>query len=464
MARNSFLADTLKTFLFSLSQGLSASAGARGRQGTNLGMGAALGAPFQLREMERTRMLQEEERRRAEEDRQRAIEAAKAAALRGDQDQAMQIIQALRGSENAPMQVNAPVATPSPIGTMGGGTYQPPMQGGGPMNVPNTMQPNPSINIPGTPVSVSPPTSRDLENQRMRETWAQAQMQAQLRPPALFNTPGGTLNMSNPSGGFIPGTEPPAASDTTGWTAENVMVDGKEARVLRKGMDYIDANTKSPVTGRITPYNPPPTPRARGEITPTAEAGLITSLNNQWQKATKDLQELYRANSIMDSGMDAARRGDMNSGSQAVLITFQKFLDPTSVVRESEYARSAQGLAIADRIRGWYEKNALTGGAGVPLAELEAFAKIAKDINSKLANESNSLMAAEKRRIGAVAGRYNIPQEMVFSGYNFAAPGVTPTPAPGGTVTVVSPDGKSERQVPSSEVQYWISKGAKVKP
>ncbi len=213
-------------------------------------------------------------------------------------------------------------------------------------------------------------------------------------------------------------------------TDENVMLDGVGTKVLKDKMgNYYDLQ-KKPITGRITPYIAPPTPRQRGEITPTAEAGLITQLNKQWETAAKDIQGLYRANTIMDAGLAAARRGDMNAGAQAVLVTFQKFLDPQSVVRESEYARSGEGLAMAERIRGWYEKNFQTGGAGVPLAELEKFAQLGKEINTRLAGEGTSLLSAEKKRISSIADRYNIPPDMVVTPFNFGGPAPQPTATP----------------------------------
>ncbi len=172
MARNSFLADTLKTFLFSLSQGLSASGQARGQQGTNLGMGAALGAPFQLREMERARMLQEEERARL-------LEAAKAATKRGEIEDAVKMFNALKGMETQSIPVNVPVATPSPIGTLDGGTFQPPAQGGGQMGV---MTPNPSINFPGVG-AMTPPNAQQMALQKANELRQGLQVQQEFAPP-----------------------------------------------------------------------------------------------------------------------------------------------------------------------------------------------------------------------------------------------------------------------------------------
>ena len=65
-----------------------------------------------------------------------------------------------------------------------------------------------------------------------------------------------------------------------------------------------------------------------------------------------------------------------NAASQAILVTFQKILDPDSVVRESEYARSAQGVRLMDRIKGEWMR-ITRGGAGVPVSELRAFVALA---------------------------------------------------------------------------------------
>ena len=184
-------------------------------------------------------------------------------------------------------------------------------------------------------------------------------------------------------------------------------------------------------------------------LSPYGESNILNRLTQQWDKAAGDVTDLNRANAIMESGLNAARRGDMNAGAQAVLITFQKFLDPTSVVRESEYARSSQGLSIMERVKGYVERLA-KGGAGVTLPELETFAQLARDINNNLASESTSLLAKQKERISRVAERYNIPPDLVFSGYDFSkGGGAAPTPSPSagsGAGAVIEgekgPDGK----------------------
>lgn len=158
-----------------------------------------------------------------------------------------------------------------------------------------------------------------------------------------------------------------------------------------------------------------------GALSPYAESNILNRLVTQWDKAQTDVKELYRANTIMNAGLEAAKRGDMNAGSQAVLVTFQKFLDPTSVVRESEYARSSQGLSVAQRARG-YMTRLMEGGAGMTLDELQTFANLAREINNELAKEGNSLLAKQRDRISRNAKHYQIPEDLVFSGFDFALP------------------------------------------
>lgn len=164
---------------------------------------------------------------------------------------------------------------------------------------------------------------------------------------------------------------------------------------------------------------------AGGQLSPAMESNVLNRLTTQWTTAVKPVAELTRQIKMMDAGLDAARRGNLAQGAQAVLVTFQKILDPTSVVRESEYARSAAGLALDARIKGAVERLA-KGGAGVPLNELEAFARVARDAANR---QSGGYIDAVKERIGRTADRYKIPRDIVFEEFSFA----DATAPPGGT-------------------------------
>lgn len=152
-------------------------------------------------------------------------------------------------------------------------------------------------------------------------------------------------------------------------------------------------------------------PTAPAGLSPAVESNIINRLTAQWDKANSTINELKRQRDLMQAGLAAARKGDMAAGSQAVLVTFQKILDPTSVVRETEYARSAAGQALLARIQGAAERLA-QGGAGVPVTELEAFANLASQFVDQ-ATSSQELQRT-RSRIGLTADRYKIPHEVIF--------------------------------------------------
>ena len=135
-------------------------------------------------------------------------------------------------------------------------------------------------------------------------------------------------------------------------------------------------------------------------------------LADEWQEATKPVRDLSRQRDLMTIGLEAAEAGNMVAGSQAVLVTFQKILDPTSVVRESEYARSSSGLALIERVKGEFTK-LQKGGAGLTLSQLKSFAQLADDAVAKL---SNGRVRDERERIGRFADHYGIDKSIIFSG------------------------------------------------
>jgi len=105
---------------------------------------------------------------------------------------------------------------------------------------------------------------------------------------------------------------------------------------------------------------------------PKKALAQVNIIRNAFERAKADL---------------AAGKG-INASSQAILVSFQKILDPTSVVRESEYARSGDGQSLRDQAFGialkWKQ-----GGAGVTLEGLQEF-KEASD--ALLGGYENSLI------------------------------------------------------------------------
>ena len=148
-------------------------------------------------------------------------------------------------------------------------------------------------------------------------------------------------------------------------------------------------------------------------------------------------------------------------------MTFQKILDPTSVVRESEYARSSSGLSMFERVKGAAEKLG-KGGAGVSVSELQAFARLADEAVSKF---GGGWLNQERSRIGRFADAYNIPRDYVFQGGRFAPQGVpqvmsrsAPQGAPPRSITPLARALAGGRPAPSPAAPVEAALGAPPAP
>lgn len=75
-----------------------------------------------------------------------------------------------------------------------------------------------------------------------------------------------------------------------------------------------------------------------------------------------------RMSSVWDNYKKNPNIESKNALDQAIIITFNKMLDPGSVVRESEYERTPQGAAAYNRVKGYTQK--ITEG-GVGLTDIE---------------------------------------------------------------------------------------------
>lgn len=90
-------------------------------------------------------------------------------------------------------------------------------------------------------------------------------------------------------------------------------------------------------------------------------------LRQQFLKETKDFPEVRRAAGKMNTALAetlSRPTGNRAAVDQAIIVTFNKILDPGSVVRESEYARTPETISALNRAKGFIGK--LTrGGSGV---------------------------------------------------------------------------------------------------
>jgi hypothetical protein len=208
-------------------------------------------------------------------------------------------------------------------------------------------------------------------------------------------------------------------------TDEDFMDEGEIAAKNKQSVDHARAVADAQA-GAAARYRSAPEPPS---MTPGQKFGATQSLRKSFDLESRAAREVGMQLRQMQAGIDAAKRGDMAAGSQAVLVTFQKILDPVSVVRESEYARSSAGQALLSRIQGAAEQ-LQKGGASVPVPELEKFVQLATTF---AANQARAA-AESKTQIEAIAREYGIDPALVTRDVD--GPGESaPAPPAGATPT-----------------------------
>jgi hypothetical protein len=116
------------------------------------------------------------------------------------------------------------------------------------------------------------------------------------------------------------------------------------------------------------------------------------ALYSKVQTATKLQQEVVRnvngVNALWRDYQSNPKKG-LNAVSQAIITSYGKILDPGSVVRESEYARTPEGLSLVNKAQGWIEKMQ-KGGAGLTASDLNEFINAINVLGTNAQKEINS--------------------------------------------------------------------------
>jgi len=107
-----------------------------------------------------------------------------------------------------------------------------------------------------------------------------------------------------------------------------------------------------------------------------------------------------------------------NAADQALVTSLNKILDPGSVVRESEYARTAEGQSILNRLGG-YLSRALSGGGGFTDAER----KEVLDMVNRLGDGSQKLFDATADEFEASGRQYGFDTKRTIRRTNIAPAG-----------------------------------------
>lgn len=138
-----------------------------------------------------------------------------------------------------------------------------------------------------------------------------------------------------------------------------------------------------------------------------------TKLADKFDARTGDYKsartQIANIRTSFDSALRRAAAGEsINAASQGVLVSFQKLLDPTSVVRESEYARSPEGLSYIARLEGAATR-IRQGGAGLTASDLKEF----KDTAEEFLTNYEDAAISEAQLVITQANNYGLNVENI---------------------------------------------------
>lgn len=114
-----------------------------------------------------------------------------------------------------------------------------------------------------------------------------------------------------------------------------------------------------------------------------AQGRAASDLRKQFygNPVVKDFNDISGKFKLMEKALEESRTSKNNVAIDQALITlFNKMTDPSSVVRESEYARTSGDLALVNKIKGKAEK-IMKGGAGLTLEERQALTNMGRNFH-----------------------------------------------------------------------------------
>ncbi len=158
--------------------------------------------------------------------------------------------------------------------------------------------------------------------------------------------------------------------------------------------------------------NDTPQQTGAGGMSETGRFGATMRLAQDWEKASTDARTMRTVSGRMNRALAALKSGDASAvapASEAIQVIFQKILDPTSVVREGEFTRSKLTQSTLNRMRGALDK-LVTGGTGIPLSELAAYAALAHEFT----DAANEDVARIRSNATTRAQRFGLNPDDIF--------------------------------------------------
>jgi hypothetical protein len=159
----------------------------------------------------------------------------------------------------------------------------------------------------------------------------------------------------------------------------------------------------------------------------SAEFNQESSLRKEFgsKPIVKDYNDLKSKYLVAKEAYQKARTsGNASAADQALITMFNKMTDPQSVVRESEYSRTPQNVALVNRAQGAFDKLS-TGGSGITNADRKAIL----DMAELAFGAYKGLYEKEKQRYTNIAKSKRIDPKLIVDEEDVASPSAKPKSA-----------------------------------
>jgi hypothetical protein len=188
------------------------------------------------------------------------------------------------------------------------------------------------------------------------------------------------------------------------WKAEgkNIADPAVQGKAVQEALKRNAAASKQGNASVVV--NMPERPMTRGQ-----RFDAEVRLRNEATKTLEPIREMNRQVTVMRAGLDhALRTKRLDAGTQAVINTFNRVMEPGSVTREAEYLRSTMGQPLFESLQGRWQA-IFQGGAGVRPETLHLIVELSEEIADKLQASAEEPL----RMISETATEFQIPSERV---------------------------------------------------
>lgn len=177
--------------------------------------------------------------------------------------------------------------------------------------------------------------------------------------------------------------------------------------------------------------------QGRNAVTVSDRISLENRYAADWSKANQNQNTRKQAISQMKMALqDLGPARFRAPAAQAIIIQFNKLIDPGSVVRESEYARTPEGSPMVSRFMNLSDKLTL-GGPNVSPEELSAYVTLAE----KFIAGGDPWLKSVQTRIDHSADRFGLDRRSIYGTLPEESAAPPPPPAGGPRGFRANPDG-----------------------